>query len=46
MVLRFEKAFDIVPSLISKVGQDYLYLWPIALSTLSLEPKIVQNPGW
>jgi len=45
-LIRFDKAFDIVPSLISRKGQDYLLLFPIAESTLSLEPKVKQNPGF
>ncbi len=45
-LVRFGKAFSIVPSLMSRNGQDYLLLWPISLSTLSLEPQIQQNPGW
>lgn len=45
-LVRFGKAFDIVPSLTARKGQDYLMLWPIGLSTLSLEPKVTQNTGW
>jgi hypothetical protein len=45
-LVRFEKAFDLVPSLSERVGQDYLLKWPIGLTTLSLEPQIQQNPGW
>jgi hypothetical protein len=45
-LLRFNKEFELVPSLVSKAGQDYLELWPIVQSTLSLEPKVKQNPGW
>ena len=45
-LLRFDKVFELVPSLVSKAGQDYLELWPIVQSTLSLEPKVKQNPGW
>lgn len=43
---RFNKAFDLVPSLKSKEGQDYLLLFPIANSLLSLEPNVKQNPGY
>lgn len=45
-LLRFNKIFEKVPSLQSKAGQTYLELWPIVLSTLSLETKVKQNPGW
>jgi len=45
-VIRFGKAFELVPSLQDKVGQDHLLLFPIPLSTLSIEPKVVQNPGY
>ncbi len=45
-LVRFGKVFDIVPSLKNRNGQDYLLLWPISLSTLSLEPSVKQNPGW
>ena len=45
-LVRFDKAFDLVPSLKDKRGQDYLMLFPLPLSTLSLEPKVEQNPGW
>ncbi|MEQ9289757.1 MAG: RagB/SusD family nutrient uptake outer membrane protein [Cyclobacteriaceae bacterium] len=45
-LIRFEKAFDIVPSLQDRKGQDYLLLFPISLNTLSLEPLVEQNPGY
>src|SRR5690625_158278 len=45
-VIRFGKAFELVPSLQDKVGQDHLLLFPIPLSTLSIELKVVQNPGY
>lgn len=45
-LLRFNKEFELVPSLVNKAGKDYLELWPIVQSTLSLEPKVKQNPGW
>lgn len=43
--VRFGKAFTI-PSLVSRTGQDYLLLWPISESTISLNPMIAQNPGY
>ncbi|MDP2336058.1 MAG: RagB/SusD family nutrient uptake outer membrane protein, partial [Bacteroidota bacterium] len=45
-LLRFGKAFELVPSLQSQVGKDYLLLFPIVQSTLSIEPKVKQNPGY
>ncbi|MEJ7780387.1 MAG: RagB/SusD family nutrient uptake outer membrane protein [Daejeonella sp.] len=45
-LLRFGKAFDLVPSLQNKKGQDYLLLFPIGNEILSLEPKVRENPGW
>lgn len=45
-LVRFGKAFDLVPNLKSRKGQDYLLLFPIANSVLSMEPKVKQNPGY
>ncbi len=45
-LVRFGKAFDLVPNLKSRTGQDYLLLFPIANSVLSMEPKVKQNPGY
>ncbi len=45
-LIRFGKAFDLVPSLQSRKGDDYLLLFPISEQTLSLEPKVKQNPGY
>jgi starch-binding outer membrane protein, SusD/RagB family len=45
-LLRFGKAFELVPSLQTQVGKDYLLLFPIPESTISIEPKVVQNPGY
>jgi len=45
-LVRFGKAFDLVPNLQSRAGQDYLLLFPISTAMLSLEPKISQNPGY
>ncbi|MEO6917251.1 MAG: RagB/SusD family nutrient uptake outer membrane protein, partial [Chitinophagaceae bacterium] len=45
-LVRFGKAFDLVPSLQSNRGKDYLLLNPINALTLSLEPKVTQNPGY
>lgn len=45
-LVRFGKAFDLVPSLKSRTGQDFLLLFPISNSILSREPKVKQNPGY
>lgn len=45
-LVRFGKAFDLVPSLIAKKGQDNLLLHPINVTTLASEPKVTQNPGY
>lgn len=45
-LVRFDKAFDLIPSLQNRKGQDHLLLFPISEHTLSLEPKVRQNPGY
>lgn len=45
-LVRFEKAFEKVPSLQNRVSQKHLELWPISLGTISLNSKITQNPGY
>ncbi len=45
-LLRFNKAFELVPTLQTQTDKQYLKLFPIANSTLSLEPKVKQNPGY
>lgn len=45
-LIRFEQVFEKVPSLQDKQGQDHLLLWPISQSTISLNSKITQNPGY
>lgn len=45
-LLRFDKAFELVPTLNAQSGKDYLKLFPIANSVLSLEPLVEQNPGY
>ncbi len=45
-LVRFSKAFDLVPSLQARKGQDYLLLHPINNTTLALETKVTQNPGY
>ena len=45
-LVRFGKAFEKVPSLKGRQNDQYLLLWPIPLQTLSLNSKLVQNPGY
>lgn len=45
-LVRFGKAFQLVPSLQGREGDGHLLLFPIATSTLSLEPLVSQNPGY
>lgn len=45
-LLRFDKAFELVPTLQTQTDKQYLRLFPIANSVLSLEPKVKQNPGY
>lgn len=45
-LIRFDKAFEKVPSLQSRANERHLELWPISLSTISLNSKITQNPGY
>ncbi|HEX6926693.1 MAG TPA: RagB/SusD family nutrient uptake outer membrane protein [Longimicrobiaceae bacterium] len=45
-LVRFGKAFELVPSLQNRAGQDHLLLWPISQSTLSLNSSLEQNPGY
>lgn len=46
-LVRFGKAFEKVPTLQAKIGQNHLLLFPIStVGILNLEPKISQNPGY
>lgn len=45
-LLRFDKAFELVPTLQTQTDKQYLRLFPIANAVLSLEPKVKQNPGY
>tara|TARA_R110002124_G_scaffold231181_1_gene396428 strand:+ start:20949 stop:22436 length:1488 start_codon:yes stop_codon:yes gene_type:complete len=45
-LIRFDKAFEKVPSLQGKEGQNHLLVWPITLETISLNSKITQNSGY
>lgn len=45
-LVRFDKAFEKVPSLNGREGQRHLLIWPITLETISLNSKINQNTGY
>ncbi|AGA80530.1 RagB/SusD family nutrient uptake outer membrane protein [Echinicola vietnamensis] len=45
-LVRFDKEFELVPSLQGRENEQYLTLWPISLNTISLNSKIIQNPGY
>src|SRR5690606_4394923 len=45
-LIRFNKVFEIIPSLRDSYGQDYLLLFPISEGTLSIETKVKQNLGY
>ncbi|HUZ61092.1 MAG TPA: RagB/SusD family nutrient uptake outer membrane protein [Hanamia sp.] len=45
-LVRFGKAFDIVPTLQGRQGSQYLLLWPVTQETITLNPKIQQTPGY
>lgn len=45
-LIRFDKAFDLVPSLKDRKGEEYLLLFPISRSILTSEPKVTPNPGY
>lgn len=45
-LLRFDKAFEKVPTLRGRESEKHLLLWPITLQTMSLDPAIKQNEGY
>jgi hypothetical protein len=45
-LVRFGKAFDMIPTLKSRGTDEGLLLFPISNNTLSLEPLLNQNPGY
>lgn len=45
-LVRFGKAFELVPSLQGREDEQHLLLFPIANTVLSLEPLVKQNPGY
>lgn len=45
-LVRFDKVFELVPSLQGRAGEEYLLLFPISDRVLALETKTEQNPGY
>lgn len=45
-LVRFGKAFELVPSLQGRESEQHLLLFPIANSVLSVEPLVKQNTGY
>jgi hypothetical protein len=45
-LVRFGKAFDIVPSLQGKQTQTHLLYWPIGTAIISREPLVTEIEGW
>lgn len=45
-LLRFGKAFDLVPALQGKQSQTHLLLFPVGNVLRSLEPLVDENAGW
>ncbi|AEL23958.1 RagB/SusD family nutrient uptake outer membrane protein [Cyclobacterium marinum] len=45
-LVRFDKAIEMLPTLSEKENAEQKILWPIATSVLSLENKVLQNPGY
>lgn len=44
--VRINKTTKLVPSFRENPSHTYKILWPIGLNVLSLEPKVIQNPGY
>ncbi len=45
-LVRFDQAFNMVPTLKGKEADHYLLLFPIGQTIRSLEPLVTENPGW
>ncbi|MDO6436675.1 RagB/SusD family nutrient uptake outer membrane protein [Cyclobacterium sp. 1_MG-2023] len=45
-LVRFDKALEMLPTLSENENAAQKILWPISTSVLSLENKIIQNPGY
>jgi hypothetical protein len=45
-LVRFNQAFNLVPSLASKSGTPGFLLWPIGVTIRATEPLVVENDAW
>lgn len=45
-LVRFDKAFDLVPALQGRSSERHLLVFPIGNSLRSLEPLVEENEGW
>ncbi|MEJ7830579.1 MAG: RagB/SusD family nutrient uptake outer membrane protein, partial [Segetibacter sp.] len=45
-LVRFGKAFELVPSLVGKQADTHLLYWPAGVSLITREPLITESPGW
>jgi hypothetical protein len=45
-VVRFGKAFELVPSLKGKESQQHLLYWPVGITLRTKEPQVTETPGW
>lgn len=45
-LVRFGKAFELVPSLQGKQAETHLLYWPIGVNTTTRETLVTETPGW
>lgn len=45
-LVRFGKAFTLVPSLVGRQSNPGLLYWPAGVSLISREPLVTETPGW
>lgn len=45
-LVRFGKAFELVPSLQGKESMQWMLYWPIGVSVRTKETLVEENPGW
>ena len=45
-LVRFGKAFELVPSLVGKESNPGLLYWPVGLSLTTREPLVTETEGW
>jgi hypothetical protein len=44
--LNLQNYIEVYPSVTSRAWNDKMYLYPIPIQEITLNPKIQQNPGW